>query len=559
MNESFGFNTAALVAVGSAALFVAFRKAQARINLSFAKHRSLAGHPRMARRISALLPSYNYDEDQAFAVDGAPPEVVAKRRAAFGSLIARAQARYPKTLQASALAAESLSDLQFVSAYRVPFQFRKLAAQGLKVGSFVQSTAGVTVTDLDGNVFYDLTGSYGVNLFGNDFYKQCMAEGAELVKDLGPVLGAYHPVMLDNLQRIKAISGMEEVSFHMSGTEAVMQAVRLARYHSERNKLVRFCGSYHGWWGDVQPGIGNPIHARDTLNLTEMGAATLNVLRTRKDIACVLINPLQALHPNAAAPSDGALLDSSRKAHFDRTAYTAWLQELRKICTDRGIALIFDEVFLGFRLAKGGAQEYFGVRADLVTYGKTLGGGFPIGVVCGKRAWMRRFREGSPADICFARGTFNSHPYVMGAMNVFLNRLEDADIAALYANVDQTWISRADLMNARLQAAGVPVQVAGMSSVWTVLYTQPASFNWLFQHYLRFEGVALSWVGSARIIWSLNFSDAEFEQVVQCFERAARAMQADGWWWTDGVRTNKTIKRRLLHEMLAAKFKGVGQ
>jgi glutamate-1-semialdehyde 2,1-aminomutase len=365
--------------------------------------------------------------------------------------------------------------------------------------------------------------------------------------------------MLDNLQRIKAISGMEEVSFHMSGTEAVMQAVRLARYHSGRNKLVRFCGSYHGWWGDVQPGIGNPIHARDTLNLTEMGDATLQVLRTRKDIACVLINPLQALHPNAAAPSDGAMLDSSRKAHFDRPAYTAWLQELRKICTDRGIALIFDEVFLGFRLAKGGAQEYFGVRADLVTYGKTLGGGLPIGVVCGKRAWMRRFREGSPADICFARGTFNSHPYVMGAMNVFLNRLEDADIAALYANVDETWLRRADLMNARLQAAGVPVQVAGMSSVWTVLYTQPASFNWLFQHYLRFEGVALSWVGSARIIWSLNFSDAEFEQVVQCFERAAKAMQADGWWWTDGVSTNKTIKRRLLHEMLAAKFKGVGQ
>jgi glutamate-1-semialdehyde 2,1-aminomutase len=559
VNESFGLNNLALYAVGSAALFLAMHKAQSRLRLSFAKHRSLAGHPRMARRVAALLPSYSYDEDQAFAVDGAPPEVVAKRKAAFSNLIARGQARYPKTLQASALAAESLSDLQFVSAYRVPFQFRKLAAQGLKMGSFVQSTAGVTVTDLDGNVFYDLTGSYGVNLFGNDFYKQCMAQGADLVKDLGPVLGAYHPVMLDNLHRIKAISGMEEVSFHMSGTEAVMQAVRLARYHSGRNKLVRFCGSYHGWWGDVQPGIGNPIHARDTLNLTEMGEATLQVLRTRKDIACVLINPLQALHPNAAAPSDGSLLDSSRKAHFDRPAYTAWLQELRRICDARGICLIFDEVFLGFRLAKGGAQEYFGVRADLVTYGKTLGGGLPIGVVCGKRAWMRRFREGSPADICFARGTFNSHPYVLGAMNVFLNRLQDEDIAALYANVDDTWSRRADLMNARLQAAGVPVQVAGMSSVWTVLYTQPASFNWLFQHYLRFEGVALSWVGSARIIWSLNFSDAEFEQVLQCFERAAKAMQADGWWWTDGVSTNKTIKRRLLRELLAAKFKGVGQ
>lgn len=554
MNESFGINTVALLAVGSAALFVAVRKAQSRIDLSFAKHRSLAGHPRMARRIAALLPSYSYDEDQAFAVDGAPPEVVAKRKAAFASLIERCQQRYPKSLQASAQAAESLSDLQFVSAYRVPFQFRKVAAQGLKVGSFVQSTSGVTVTDLDGNVFYDLTGSYGVNLFGNDFYKECMERGAHLVRDLGPVLGAYHPVMLDNVQRIKQISGMEEVSFHMSGTEAVMQAVRLARYHTGRNKLVRFCGSYHGWWGDVQPGIGNPIHARDTLNLTEMGDATLTVLRTRKDIACVLINPLQALHPNAAAPSDGAMLDSSRKAHFDRPAYTAWLQELRKICTDRGIALIFDEVFMGFRLAKGGAQEYFGVRADLVTYGKTLGGGLPIGVLCGQRAWMRRFREGSPADICFARGTFNSHPYVMGAMNVFLNRLEDADIAALYADVDATWNRRADMLNARLALAGVPVQVAGMSSVWTVLYTQPASFNWLFQHYLRFEGVALSWVGSARIIWSLNFSDAEFEQVVQCFVRAAQAMQIDGWWWSDGISTNKTIKRRLLREMLAVKF-----
>ncbi len=559
MNDVIGFDSLALYAVGSAALFLAVKKAKERAELSLAKHRSLAGHPRMARRIAALLPSYSYETDVAFAVDGAPPAVVAQRRTAFMNLVARGQTRFAKSLAASAEAAQTLSDLEFVSAYRVPFQFRKLAAQGLKVGSFVQSTAGITVTDLDGNVFYDLTGSYGVNLFGNDFYKQCMAEGAELVKDLGPVLGAYHPVLLDNLQRIKAISGMDEVSFHMSGTEAVMQAVRLARYHSGRNKLVRFCGSYHGWWGDVQPGIGNPIHARDTLNLEEMGAATLRVLRNRKDIACVLINPLQALHPNAAAPSDGALLDSSRKAHFDRPAYTAWLQELRKICTDRGIALIFDEVFLGFRLAKGGAQEYFGVRADLVTYGKTLGGGLPIGVVCGKRAWMRRFREGSPADICFARGTFNSHPYVMGAMNVFLNRLEDADIAALYAHVDETWLRRAALMNARLQAAGVPVQVAGMSSVWTVLYTQPARFNWLFQHYLRLEGVALSWVGSARIIWSLNFSDAEFEQVVQCFERAAKAMQADGWWWTNGSSTNKTIKRRLLREMLAAKFRRVGQ
>jgi glutamate-1-semialdehyde 2,1-aminomutase len=86
------------------------------------------------------------------------------------------------------------------------------------------------------------------------------------------------------------------------------------------------------------------------------------------------------------------------------------------VCTERGIALIFDEVFVGFRLALGGAQEYFGVRADLVTYGKTLGGGLPVGVLCGRHAWMKRFRDERPADVCLARGTFNAS-YVMGAMN----------------------------------------------------------------------------------------------------------------------------------------------
>ena len=170
----------------------------------------------------------------------------------------------------------------------------------------------------------------------------------------------------------------------MSGTEAVMQAVRLARYHTRRPQLVRFCGAYHGWWGDVQPGVGNPSPARETFTLKDMDEASLRVLRTRRDIACVLVNPLQALHPNANAPSDSMLLASDRSARFDRPAYTAWLEKLRAVCSERGIVLIFDEVFVGFRLARGGAQEYFGVRADMVTYGKTLGGGLPVGVLCGR-------------------------------------------------------------------------------------------------------------------------------------------------------------------------------
>jgi glutamate-1-semialdehyde 2,1-aminomutase len=136
-----------------------------------------------------------------------------------------------------------VSDLQFTSRYRVPFQY---------------------MTDLDGNVFYDLTGSYGVNLFGYDFYKECIDAASR-----GCVSSARCSVPTTPACRQRrapaAISGLDEVSFHMSGTEAVMQAVRLARYHTGRSHLVRFCGAYHGWWDDVQPGPATRCHrARPT-------------------------------------------------------------------------------------------------------------------------------------------------------------------------------------------------------------------------------------------------------------------------------------------------------
>ena len=525
-----------------------------RLELSKAKHPSLAGHSRMARRVAALLPYYEYDEAQFFGCDGAPVEVAARRRAAFLQLAELYRQRFPKGAALTAEAAKGISDLQFTAAYRVPFQFGRFVRAHLKAGAFVESSAGVTLTDIDGNRFYDLTGSYGVNVFGNDFYKSCIEAGAARVRDLGPVLGSYHPLVADNVRRLRRISGLDEVSFHMSGTEAVMQAVRLARYHTGRSHLVRFCGAYHGWWGDVQPGVGNPQSARDTYTLKDMDADSLRVLRRRRDIACVLVNPLQALHPNANAPGDSSLIDSSRRAHFDRARYTEWLKELRAVCSERGIVLIFDEVFVGFRLAPGGAQEYFGVKADMVTYGKTLGGGLPVGVVCGRAGLMKRFRDDRPADICFARGTFNAHPYVMAAMQVFLERLETPEVQALYADLDALWNGRATQLNRRLLDAELPVQVANLSSIWTVCYLRPSRYNWMFQYYLRAEGLALSWVGSGRIVFSLNYGDADFINVCDRFVAAAAAMERDGWWWAAPQLTNKTIRRGVLRELLAHRF-----
>ncbi|HVZ73908.1 MAG TPA: aminotransferase class III-fold pyridoxal phosphate-dependent enzyme [Polyangia bacterium] len=540
--------------LGAAGAVGLFFKVKTRLQLSKAKHPSLRGHSKMARRLAAQVPFYEYDDVEIFRSDGAPADVAEQRRAGFKRLSDLYKTRFAETARQTADAIDGISDIQFTSAYRVPFQYSRFVRAHLKAGSFLRESSGVSVTDLDGNVFYDLTGSYGVNVFGYDFYKECIRAGSARAEALGPVLGAYHPVVASNVARLRAISGLDEVSFHMSGTEAVMQAVRLARYHTKRSHLVRFCGAYHGWWGDVQPGVGNPSPAHETYTLKDMDADSLHVLRTRHDIACVLVNPLQALHPNGNAPNDATLVDSSRSAHYDREAYTKWLQELRAVCTERGIVLIFDEVFVGFRLAKRGAQEYFGVKADLVTYGKTLGGGLPIGALCGRKDLMKRFRDDRPSDICFARGTFNSHPYVMGAMHEFLDRIDRPEIEATYAAADQVWNDRAKALNERLEREQLPLRVANLQSIWTVSYTQPARYNWMLQYYLRAEGLALSWVGTGRFIFSLNYTDADFAAVSDRIVAAAKAMRADGFWWSAPALTNKAIKRRVLREMLKARF-----
>jgi glutamate-1-semialdehyde 2,1-aminomutase len=522
-----------------------------RLDLSRAKHPSLTGHARLARRIASLIPFYEYDEERFFRSDDPPEPVALRRRDGFLRLSSLYRQRFARTSALTAQVRAGASDLQLTNAYRVPFQYSRIVRQSLSAGSVVNASSGVTFTDLDGNVLYDLTGSYGVNLLGYDFYKDCIDRGTERVRDLGPVLGSYHPVIAYNVDRLRQISGQDEVSFHMSGTEAVMQAVQLARYHTRRTHVVRFCGAYHGWWGDVQPGVGNPLPPRATYTLAEMSARTLHVLRTRRDIACVLVNPLQALHPNSSAPADSSLVDSGRTARFDRAAYTQWLRQLRAVCTERKIVLIFDDVFVGFRLAPGGASEYFGVRPDLVTYGKTLGGGLPVGVLCGRRDFMKRYRDDRPADLCLARGTFNSHPYVMGAMHEFLHRFESPEIQQLYDGLDERWNARVAMLNDMLAKQNLPVEVANLSSIWTVNYTRPSRYNWMLQYYLRAEGIALSWVGTGRLIFSLNYTDADFAAVAERFAAAARAMERDGWWWAAPSATNKSIRRRILREILA--------
>jgi glutamate-1-semialdehyde 2,1-aminomutase len=540
-----------LAGAGMAVAVVALIHIARRLKLALAKHASLAGHARISRRIARLVPFYEFGEGSFFCSDTAPADIAARRRAAFEALSGDYKERFANTIALKAEIKDGISDLQFTDAYRVPYQYSRLVRQHLGAGPLLQSSAGVCLTDVDGNKFYDLASSYGVNLFGYDFYKTCIKNGMARVAALGPVLGAFHPVIAYNVKRLCEISGLDEVSFHMSGTEAVMQAVRLARYHTGRPRIVRFCGAYHGWSGEVQPGVGNPSPVPQTYTLADMSEASLRVLRTRRDIACVLVNPVQAMHPNAPAPGDAALIDSSRCTNFDRQAYTHWLQRLRRVCTERGIVFILDEVFVGFRLAPGGAQEYFDVRADMVTYGKTLGGGLPVGVICGRKGLMKRYRDDRPLDVCFARGTFNAHPYVMGAMHEFLKHIDTPEARSLYADLDATWNARAAELNHRLEVKDIPVRVANMSTIWTVLYTRPSRYNWMLQYYLRCEGLALSWIGTGRLIFSLNYTANDFEEVARRFVAASEAMTRDGWFWQSNSAAPKpSIKRQIRNELL---------
>lgn len=541
------------------AIWFVLNKVSIRLQLSRAKHPSLRGHSKWSRRIAALIKSFSYNEQVFYQTDGAPDDVAVKRKKALQDLGVTIQKQSPRTFEHALSLEQNISDVQFVSHYRVPFPFSLYLPKVFKLGSIIDESKGTKVKDIDGNWRYDLSGSYGVNVFGYDFYKDCLAKGSAKVADLGPALGSYHPLIGENVNAIKDISGLDEVSFHMSGTEAVMQAVRLARYHTKKTHLVRLCGAYHGWWDGVQPGVGNRRKTNDVYTLADLSENTIKVLASRKDIACLLINPMQAFHPNADASSDATLIASDRNTNFDRATYSAWLKRLRGICNDNNIVLIFDEIFTGFRLGYRGAQEYFGIQADMVTYGKTLGGGLPVGVLAGRARLMKRFKKEQPINVSFARGTFNSHPYVMGTMNEFLHRIKQDDIQSLYQNIEQVWERRIDTFNQRLAEEELPLQINHMHTVITIIYKQPSRYNWMLQFYLKAQGIELSWLGSGRMIMSFNFTDDEFNEVIELFIAGALKMQADAWWWQSSTLTNKAIKRQFLKDMLTASWPLLGR
>ena len=187
------------------------------------------------------------------------------------------------------------------------------------------------------------------------------------------------------------------------------------------------------------------------------------------------------------------------------------------------------------------------MNADVVVYGKTLGGGLANGVVCGPSRLMRRFDETRPLRVAYVIGTFSAAPLTLACMAEFLDWVQRPETTKQYALATSRTDAWVHSVNVALAEEDLPMRVDNLTTVWTVLFTQPGRYHWMFQYYLRAEGLSLSWVGTGRCLFSLDFSEEDYEKVKGALLRAARTMKADGWW--DGNASASDISKIIGKEM----------
>ena len=327
---------------------------------------------------------------------------------------------------------------------------------------FLDHGMGSHVWDVDGNEYIDLIGSWGPLILGHCCQAVEQAVTAAISKGLS--FGAPTAAEVEMAQLVCRMTGLEMVRMVNSGTEAVMSALRLARGATGRGKIIKFAGCYHGHsdamlvkagsgalTGGAPDSAGVPADiAADTLTASYNDLASVEALLLANpgQVAAVIVEPVAA-NMGVVPPQPG------------------FLQGLRQLCDQHGSLLIFDEVITGFRLAPGGAQEYFGVRADLVTYGKIIGGGMPVGAYGGSRRLMELV---APLGPVYQAGTLSGNPVAMAAGLAQLRILSSTP--GIYADLERKGAAlEAGLKQA---LAGMPAQVNRVGSLLTVFFTSQA-------------------------------------------------------------------------------------
>ncbi|MBD3334580.1 MAG: glutamate-1-semialdehyde 2,1-aminomutase [Candidatus Eisenbacteria bacterium] len=321
---------------------------------------------------------------------------------------------------------------------------------------FVERAEGPYVWDADGNRYIDFVGSWGPMILGHAHPE--VVQAVQAAASRGTSFGAPHA---GEVELAEIVGGMmpavEKMRLVNSGTEATMSAVRLARAHTKRSKVVKFVGCYHGHADSflIQAGSGaatfgqpdspgvTPGTAADTLavNYNDLKAVEALFAGNLDEIAAVIVEPV-AGNMGCVPPVDG------------------FLEGLREICDRRGSLLIFDEVITGFRLGPGGAQERFGVRPDLTTLGKILGGGLPVGAYGGRRDLMD---EISPDGPVYQAGTLSGNPLAVAAGLGALRHVQGRP--GLYDELEQKGAYLEQELRRGAEAAGIPLTVHRLGSM----------------------------------------------------------------------------------------------
>jgi glutamate-1-semialdehyde aminotransferase len=393
---------------------------------------------------------------------------------------------------------------------------------------------GARVWDVDGNEYIDTMMGYGVNLFGHN--PPLLREALEEQLRRSTMCGMDPDSVGEATALLCELTGMERAFWCNSGTESVLYAVRLARAATGRDKIVVFTNAYHGGWDAVLPpsvvpamwtadtkqpiGITDSAVA-DTIVLTYGSDEALEVIRQRKDeIAAVLVEPVQT-HDPTIQPRE-------------------FLHELRRITADSGIALVFDEMVTGFRIALGGAQAFFGVRADIATYGKFLGAGMPIGVVAGTRKYMDYVDGGAwsygdaskpTSPITFTAGTFCKHPLAMAGARAVLRHLK-ASGPSLQENLVAKGNAFVADLSKRLEPGMVKVDNCGSM----VRFDLRSPFRMLLRYHLILRGVLLRAArGMPLLQFSTAHTDDDYRTLADALVATVDQMRADGLVPTPGV------------------------
>ena len=390
----------------------------------------------------------------------------------------------------------------------------------------IERSKGSKMWDIDGNEYVDALNGFGLNLFG--WQPDFVQEAVKKQLDEGYEIGPQHPLAADVTRLLCELTGCERAGLCNTGSEAVMAALRIARTVTGRSTVAVFTGSYHGTFDEVlvragkggkglsaAPGVMSGMFG--DVRVLDYGTpeALAFIRENAEDLAAVLVEPVQ-----------------SRRPDFQPREF---VQALREITTESGTCLIFDEVITGFRTGLGGAQELFGVRADLATYGKVIGGGFPVGVIAGKRPFMDALDGGAwqygddsipGVGVTYFAGTFVRHPLALAAAKASLEHLKAAG-PALQAALGASTTAMAEELTGWCAEVGAPIAIRHFASLWRVNWLEDHPLQDLLFAMMRSRGVHI--LDNFPCFLTTAHSQEDIATIQRAFKESVAEMQESGF------------------------------